>query len=199
MRPQRSPIKIVSLIAVLLIVGAAAFVLLRPSSDEDNNKKTKSSGSSALQAVTMSTDFFTYQKPSGWAKLSKQFLDDGGAASGVALPDTTTADALPHATFVIKMSDTTPKDDAELKNHSIDDIKKNAPNFKEVSSESIQLDGESGQKFVYTFGETDKTKQELYVAAHSGKTYFLLCSANETVFTEHQADCDSISSSFKFK
>lgn len=192
-------------VAILLVIVAGAavigfFVFRAPSSTpvstpgSQTEQDTQQDLVKATQPADIETEDFKYQKPTGWVTLSKSILEADGANSGVVRTPA------PTATFTVKVSSSTPSNFAELKDHALDDIKKNAQNFKLISSESTKVNAQASQKFIYTFDNVSyKFKQELSVAVYKQKTFFLLFSAKEADFDTGKAEYAQILASFKFK
>lgn len=199
MNHTKSLLKLVVVAFIVLAASVAAFLIFKPSPEppKDNAGTTETTFKS-LGAQDITTEDFVYQKPEGWAKLSKELLDSSAATSGIGLPSSSSASSLPMATFTVKLADSIPKNDKDLKDSILLELKK-LTNFELVSSTATKVDGKSGQRFIYKFGEKDMTKQELNAVVHNKKTFFLLFSSADKDFDSQGADFTSISSAFKFK
>jgi len=184
-------LKVIIFAAVILVGVGAGFFILRPSQKESAPSSNPNNPKVTEQGEIPAEDF-SYQKPKDWATLSKEALDPHDAVSGMSRI------AAPAASFTVKVSSSTPKSDDELKNSTLDDIKKNASNFELISSGATNIDNHAGQKFTYKYGSGNKTKQELSVIVYKQKTFFLLFTAAEADFDKQQADFDKILSDFKF-
>lgn len=139
---------------------------------------------------------YKYEVPSGWVELKKEALDQAGADSGIGRVSALAA------TFRTRLSTSTPKDETELKNSTLDDVKRNAPNFTLMSSVSTKVDNQSGQVFIYTFSDTasqQKFRHQLSAVPYKGKTFFLLASSIDSDFDKQTAEFKKILDSFKFK
>jgi len=202
------PKLLITIIIIILLLGGAAvgFFMLRQSQQQggqqgQQNGQQQGSSTTALQASTVDYDTFSYEKPEGWAKLSKERLADMAAVSGVALPaeDLT---KLPVASVTMRVSDSTPANDNDLKKSVTKEIEK-FPEFKQLEFADVQVGDKTGKKFVYTYANAEdkakKIKQQLSVVVNNGKTFFVLYSTEEPVFDQHKEKADSILSSFKFK
>ncbi len=190
-------------VAALLVAGWLAF---KPSpknattstsgTGQTTQATTAAKGADSAQTVTIETADFKYGKPAGWAEISPKILDSTGAASGIGRPTE------PVATFSVRVSSSVPKDSNDLKNNSLNDIKKNAPNFTLISSVSTTVSGQSGQKFVYSFTDStgnNKTTQQMSVIPYKQRTFFLLFSSGGADYDKQTGDFTTILNSFKFK
>ncbi|MBI2592212.1 hypothetical protein HYW36_01925 [Candidatus Saccharibacteria bacterium] len=156
--------------------------------------ETKATGQ-PLGTFVEKTDY-KYEVPSGWVEIKKEALDQAGADSGIGRV------AALAATFRIKISFSTPSNDNQLRNNTLDDIKKNAPNFALLSTTSTKVDGKSGYVFVYTFSDTSskqKFRHQLSAVPNKGKTFFLLSSSVDSDFDKQTSEFKKITDSFKFK
>ena len=204
-----SPRRIALVAIVALIVGLGGWWVFKPAAKPGSQTSGPTSGQTqpgqtqpgqtsqpaSTADLTLETDDFKYAEPVGWAKLSKDTLKASTASSGIGRV------AAPSATFTVKVSPLTPADQADLKNHALDDIKNNAPHFELLSSISAKIDGQAGQKFTYRFDSSGqyKVKQELSAAVYKQKTFFLLFSAAESDFDRQQGEFTTILASFHFK
>src|SRR5215203_4519469 len=98
--------------AVLLIVVAVVGFLAYRSSQNTANQQGQATDvtPAALQPADITDEAFSYSKPQGWAKLSKERLEASAAVSGIGLPSTDLT-KLPVATVTVQASDAAPKDD----------------------------------------------------------------------------------------
>jgi hypothetical protein len=187
-------------VAVLLVAGWLAF---KPSpktptttSTPDTSQNTPGTkGADPAKLVTIETADFKYAKPVGWAEISQKALDSTGAASGIGRPTE------PVATFSIKVSNATPKDNNDLKNSTLNELKK-FTNFQLVSNVDTKVDGQAGQKFTYNFSGSsgkNKTTQQMSVVPYKQKTFFLLFSSATADYDKQAGDFSAILSTFKFK
>jgi hypothetical protein len=196
---------IIVMVAVLLLALVGFVVYKRfakpsnssstPNSNTIDNQSqggSKSSGSSE-GSKTVSNDDFTFNAPTGWAFLAKASLDSTGATSGISRI------SAPGASFTIKVADAKPTSDNDLKNSTINELKK-APGFSLLSNANTQVSGKSGQKFVYTISgqSNSKLKQEMSVVVNKQKTFFLLFSAYEPDFDKLGSEYKQILDNFKF-
>lgn len=199
MHHTKLPLKLVIVSFIVLAASVAAFLIFRPSPTPPKESATSTETTfKSLEAQDITTEDFAYQKPKGWAKLSKELLDSSAATSGIGLPSSSDASSLPMATFTVKLASSTPRNDKELKDSTLIELKK-LTNFELVSSAATKVDGKSGQRFVYKFGDKDMTKQELNAIAHNQKTFFLLFSSADKDFDGKSADFTNILSTFTFK
>ena len=198
----RRKLKVVALLAIVILM-ALVFGWRWHGSPPKNQAQSqpqtsKTTGNPGQQptAAKPGTADFSYQKPAFWAEMSQKLLGASGAASGIAHPNA------PVATFTIKVSPSTPSNESELKNSSLNDIKKNAHNFALVSSVETTVDGQRGQKFTYSFTDLtgqNKLIQQMSVIPYKGKTFFLLFSSAAPDFDKQKAGFTDILSSFQFK
>ena len=187
-------------VAVLLVAGWLAF---KPSHKTPTTTSTPGAsqttsttkGADPAKLVTIETADFKYDKPVGWAEISSKTLDSTGAASGIGRPTE------PVATFSIKVSNATPKDNNDLKNSTLNELKK-FTNFQLVSAVDTKVNSQAGQKFTYNFsdaGGNNKTTQQMSVVPYKQKTFFLLFTSTAADYDKQAGDFASILSSFKFK
>ena len=199
---SRTQLKLLAIGVLVVIVLGVGFLVLRPSPDKTTSASDAKKGSSSpqtniegvarSQAAPVDTGDFKYQKPAGWGKLTQEVLDKSGAVSGIGQPPNLAA------TLTIKVSDSTPVNNADLKESSLNELKK-LSDFKLLSFSETKVDGKYGQKFIYQYGANDsKVKQELFVVPNKGKTFFLLFSSADSNFNKHASDFDNILSSFTF-
>src|SRR3990167_4660482 len=156
-----------------------------------NNQATNS----ALGTFVERTDY-KYEVPSGWFEMKKETLEQAGADSGIGRVSALAA------TFRIKVASSTPKNDNELKNNTLDDVKRNAPNFVLVSTNSTKVDNKAGYVFVYAFTDTSsqqKFRHQLSAVPYKGKTFFLLASSIDSDFDKQTTEFKKILDSFRFK
>lgn len=199
--PKLKPKTLIVIIILLLAVMGSGLLTLKFTHKSKPSTSTaakngqgqatpKALQQSGVEAV-VETNNFKYQRLKDWVLFSNEFLNSRGAISGIGRPDT------PVATFLINVSSTVPSN-TELKNAALDAPKKLA-NFQLLSSKDTKVDGQSGQQFIYTFGDKDKTKQEMNVIIYKQKTYFLLFSSTEAEFDKSSPDFAKILASFTFK
>ncbi|MBI3624230.1 hypothetical protein HY218_01210 [Candidatus Saccharibacteria bacterium] len=105
-----------------------------------------SSSSQTTQSAYVETADFKYPLPSGWTRLAQDVLNDDGAVSGVGQISTNSA------LFLVKISDATPANITDLKNSILTELK-NLTNFELISSGVTSVNSQSGQQFVYRFGD----------------------------------------------
>lgn len=184
-------------LTTLVVIGLViALVIFWPSKvTAPTGQGSNQTPASVAVSSDVATNDFHYTKPAGWATLAKTNLDAEGAASGIARIS-------PPVKFTVKISNSTPSSTNELINSTLDDIKKNAPNFKLLASASTKVDGQSGQVFTYTFTDPDgKTiiREQLSVAPYKGSTFFLLFYTTDSDFDKQATDFGGILASFKFK
>src|SRR3989344_2953422 len=127
---------VVILAAVVLVAGG--WLVFKP--DQKNTTvsptgvsptsqpATASNTSSSSTTALIETDDFKYEIPAGWLQIKKSVLDQTGATSGIGRV------SFAASTFRTKVSSSTPKDNNELQNNTLDDIKRNAPHFALISS-----------------------------------------------------------------
>lgn len=186
--------QLTTLVVIGLVIALVIFwpsKVTAPTGQGSNQTPPASVGKS----LDVATSDFHYTKPAGWATLAKADLDAQTAASGIFHTS-------PAASFTIKVSGSTPASATELKNSTLDDIKKNAPNFTLLTSTSTKVDGQSGQVFGYTFTDKagqNKLRQQLSAIPYKGKTYFLLFSSLDSDYDKQATDFGGILASFKFK
>ncbi len=138
---------------------------------------------------------FKYVQPANWVQMSQKVLDVSGASSGIARP------TAPAATFSIKVSAAIPKDNDDLKNSTLNELKKFS-HFALITSADTKVDGKNGQKFIYSFSDTsgqNKVIQYMSVVVNKNKTFFLLFSSAAGDYDKQAGDFASILSSFHFK
>lgn len=185
----------VVLVAIILVV---MFFVSKPANDKPkSNDQPAKKTETALQtstAATLSTDYFTYDKPTEWAILAKERLDSVGAITGTGRPPGLSA------TFTVRVSEALPKNDNDLRDSTLAELKK-LPGFTSLASTKTTIDGKSGYKFSYisTPAKNEKVKQDLVVVANAGKTFFLLFSSPSEDFDKYAAEFTAILNSFKFK
>lgn len=194
---------VVTLTAAVLVAGGG-WLVFKPEHKATPPTQTSSPVSTAGQSTTSSTSGlavvetadFKYEIPIGWIQMQKEVLDQLGATSGIARVSTASA------VFKTAISSVTPKDDTELKNNALNDIKKNAPHFVLISSAATKVDSKPGQVFIYSFTDSEgknKVRQQLSAIPYKGKTFFLLASSLDTDFSKQTTDFSNILASFKFK
>lgn len=143
---------------------------------------------------TIDAGVFTYSKPAGWATITKTVLDTSGAVTGIGRTST------PTTTLLIKVSDSVPKNNDELVN-SVLSAHKLLQNFQLISSVTTKVNGQSGQKFTYSYAQSTDTKltQQMNVVVYKQKTYIILFSSLTPDYNQQTADFAKILDSFKFK
>lgn len=178
------------LIVVVLVAASTSFLIV----NLKNTKPDKGQVSTSVikESANIETQDFSYKRPSGWAELSQEVLNSSNASSGIGRTPA------PSATFTVRSSAATPSDATDLKNSTINELK-NLSNFELINSVDKQVDGKSGQKFTYRYGNADKLKQELYVVVYKQKTFFLLFTSANADFDKQTGDFDKILADFKFK
>ena len=211
MRFWKTKSRLVTALAIVAVVGTGWLVLKPdPKDNTASNQTTNPVGAPAGQPASggvsvtkdaagtafIETADFKYQIPASWVQMKKEVLDQIGATSGIGSVSNLTA------IFKTSVSSSTPKDDNQLKNNTLDDIKKNAPNFALLSSLSTKVDGQSGYKFIYSFTDKDgqnKLRQQLSAVPYKAKTFFLLASSSDGDFDKQKGEFDKILNSFRFK
>lgn len=141
------------------------------------------------------TKEFKYQKPDGWTLMSQKALDAAEASSGIGRPIS------PAGTFIIKVSDSSFKDTNELKNATLEGLKK-LTYFQLALSEEIKVDAQSGHKFIYSFSDrsgANKLTQQMSAVINKDKVYLLLFSSTTADYDKQTGDFNKILVSFKFK
>lgn len=199
----------ISKVAVVLVVAglaAAGWFVFKPDA-KPTTTTTNPATSQAVQAtsdergadpkkaVFIEVDDFRYEKPAGWAEISPQILKSNGSASGIGRPTE------PVATFSIRVTDSIPKDNTDLRNSTLNELKK-FTNFLLSSNTDTKVDSKSGQRFVYNFTDSEgknKTAQQMSVIVHNNKTFFLLFSSADADYNKQTGEFQKILDSFKFK
>ncbi|GEM_PF-1298778 len=152
-------------------------------------------GADPAKLVTIEVTEFKYDKPAGWAQMAQKVLDSSGAASGIARP------AAPTATFTIKVNSAVPKDNNDLRDSTLTELRKFS-HFSLISSADTKVDSKSGQKFVYSFSDINdenKVTQNISVVVNKQKTFFLLFSSAAADYDKQTGDFAAILGSFHFK
>src|SRR3989338_2741647 len=189
-------------LAVVATLAVGGWLAFNPnSSSTQATEPVNISGGQSVSQDASGTAFietadFKYEIPAGCKQRKRKVLEQSGASSGFGRV------ASSSATFATRVSSSTPKNDDELKNNSLDDIKKNAPNFALLSSLSTKVDGRSGYKFTYSFTDKDgqnKLRQQMNVIPYKGKTFFLLFSSAAADYDKQTTEFNKILVSFKFK
>lgn len=201
MRFSKNRSRVVALVAVAVLL-VASWLVFKPSPKTSTPTGGQTSGqaqtttpSSASSQTYVETADFKYSKPVGWAKISQKTLDFTGAASGIGRPTE------PVASFNIKISNAIPKDNNDLKNSTLSELKK-FTNFQLTSTVDTKVDGQAGQKFTYNFSDSsgkNKTTQQMSVVSYKQKTFFLLFSSAAADYDKQAGDFNNILASFKFK
>lgn len=197
---NKSRLVVAVAVAMLLTAGWLAFkpspkAPATTSAPGTSQTTTTTKGADPTKTVSIETADFKYSKPPGWAKLSQKTLDSTGAASGIGRPTD------PVASFSVKVSGAIPKDNNDLKNSTLNELKK-FTNFQLVSDVDTKVDGQAGQKFTYSFSDSSnnsKTTQQMNVVPYKGKTFFLLFSSAATDYDKQASGFAGILSSFHFK
>ena len=159
--------------------------------------QTTNPGGTTNTQKYIETSDFKYIVPEGWVELDKNALDRAAASSGIGR-----LSSYP-ATFRTQI-DVLLSNDTDLKTQPLNIIKKNAPNFKQISVNSTTVDKKAGQQFVYTFTDNDgknKVRQQLSAVPvkDKDKTFLLLFSSPDDSFDKQSNDFKTILDSFKFK
>lgn len=201
MRFWKNKPRVVAVIAVAFLL-TAGWLAFKPSAKPTTTSKPVTSqaasatkGANPAKLVTIETADFKYAKPVGWAEISPKILDSIGAASGIGRP------TAPVATFSVKVSNAVPKDNNDLKNTTLGELKK-FTNFQLVSDVDTKVEGQTGQKFTYNFSDltgNNKTTQQMSVIPYKQKTFFLLFSSAAADYDKQTSDFAGILSSFHFK
>lgn len=193
------------LIILALVAGGGLYIYKNRSKPAQTNTGGQQQGPQDFDSITKSleeasieTADFKYTKPKRWATLSKTLLESQGAASGIGLPAVTDLGTVSTGTFSVKVSNSVPANDNELRSATLRELQK-LNNFKQISVVSTKVNDKPGVKFTYTIGGSDKARQEMHVVAHNGKTFFLLFASADTIFDQHAADFSTILNSFVFK
>lgn len=187
----------------MVIAGAVTAILLfKPSPKTEPSKTTTQHQPNPQlnQEQDITVEDLTYQKPKGWAKLSKAVLESSAANSGIALPATSSSGTTgpPIASFTVRVVPSIPKDNNDLKNSTLEVLKK-LSKFELVSNTDTKVAGKTGQKFAYTYEDKTKMEQELTVVVYNKKTYFILAYADATKFNAQSAEFAKIVGSITFK
>ena len=200
MRFSKNRARVVAAVAVVMLL-TAGWLAVKPShkapaiSTPGASQTTSATkGADPAKLVTIETADFKYGKPVGWAEISSKTLDSTGAASGIGRPTE------PVATFSIKVSNAVPRDNNDLKNSTLNELKK-FTNFQLMSTVDTKVDGQAGQKFTYNFSDSsgkNKTTQQMSVVPYKQKTFFLLFSSAAGDYDKQTDDFASILASFKF-
>src|SRR3990167_3478735 len=213
MRLRKNNSRVVAAVAVTVLLAAGWFVFIKPDqknstpttqTNQPTNAQTGQSNQPAAdsQATNLPTGTFVekadykYEVPSGWIEMKKETLEQAGADSGIGRVSALAA------TFRIKVASSTPKNDNELKNNTLDDVKRNAPNFVLVSTNSTKVDNKAGYVFVYAFTDTSsqqKFRHQLSAVPNKGKTFFLLASSVDSDLDKQTEEFKKIIDSFHFK
>lgn len=187
----------------ILIIAFGGWLVFKPSNNKgpaqtstQTQTVSTTAGSAAIptQAYIETADF-KYLKPSGWVEISQNSLDSSGATSGIARPSS------PTASFTIKVNQAVPKDDNDLKNSTLTELK-NFLHFNLISTSSVSVNGKHGQQFVYSYSDTsyqNKITQNINVVVNRQKTFFLLFSSSAGDYDRQTSDFSAILSSFSFK
>ncbi len=202
-RKNRSKVVAAAVVVLLAAGGWLAFkpsqktatTTSTPATSQTTQPASTTKGADPTKTVLIETADFKYAKPTGWAELSPKILDSTGAASGIGRPTE------PVATFSIKVSNAVPKDNNDLKNSTLSELKK-FTNFQLVADVDAKVDGQAGQKFTYNFSDSsgkNKTTQQMSVVPYKQKTFFLLFSSAATDYSKQTNDFANILSSFHFK
>jgi hypothetical protein len=178
--------------AVILVALIAGIFIFKASSDKGTQPDQGQTTTAAVKPAGIGTADFTYQKPAGWAQLAQEVLDANHATSGIGRSPESSA------TFTIRTASSVPTSDADLKDSTLNELRK-LSQFELLNSGPTQVDGKAGQKFTYQFEAADKIKQEMSVIVYKQKTFFLLFSSADTDFDKQAADFAGILSGFKFK
>ena len=189
-----------AVVAALVVGGWLAFkpeakTTNTPVTGQTTPATTSTKGADPSKAVLIEADGFKYEKPAGWAEIAPKILEANGSASGIGRP------IEPVATFGVKISNTTPKDANDLRNGTLNELKK-FTNFQLTSNVNTKVDNQSGQKFIYSFSDGEgknKTTQQMSVIPYKGKTFFLLFSSAAADYDKQAAEFNKILVSFKFK
>lgn len=197
--------KLAAVLAIAILAGAG-WLMFKPSpktatppapaASQTGQATTTTNKADPAKSAAIETVDFIYQKPVDWLQIKGSALDQAGATSGIGRASS------PVATFKTSDSSSTPKDDNDLKNSTLNDIKKNAPNFELLSSVSTKVDNHAGQKFTYSFTDKDgknKVRQQLSAVPYKGKTFFFLAASVDTDFDKLTGDFASILASVQFK
>mgnify|MGYP001570262267 CR=1 FL=1 len=204
MRFRRSRSKLATVLVIAVLTGAGWMVFKpssktatapTPASSQTTQPTSTTKGADPAKLVTIGTADFKYSKPVGWAEISPKTLDSTGAASGIGRPTE------PVATFSVKVSNAVPKDNNDLKNSTLNELKK-FTNFQLVSDVDTKVDGQAGRKFTYNFSDSsgnNKTTQQMSVVPYKQKTFFLLFSSTAADYDKQTGDFSAILSGFKFK
>ncbi len=199
---NRSRVVAATAVVVLLTAGWLAFkpshkaptTTSTPVTSQTTRATPATKGADPAKLVTIEAADFKYAKPVGWAKISQKTLDSIGAASGIGRPTD------PVASFSINESDSIPKNNDELKN-SVLSAPKHLQNFELISSETLKIDGQGGQKFTYTFTDStgNKITQQTSVVVYKQKAFILLFSSAAANYDKQTGDFANILASFHFK
>ena len=201
----KSRSRVVAAAAIVVLLAVGSWLVFKPKHQsltpqnpqpvgvQAGQTTTGQRGADPTKLVTIETADFSYAKPAGWAEISPKALN--GANSGIGRP------TVPVATFTIKVSSVVPKDDAEVKD-SVLSAPKYLPNFGLISSESTKVNGQPGQKFIYSYTDSkgsNKITSNMSVVVYKQRSFFLLFSSGADDYDKQVGDFDKILASFKFK
>lgn len=196
--------RLVTLLVVVALLAGGWLAFGRekvnsPQSVDQPSSQTQVDSSSQPGAISnlpyVETKEFKYQKPDGWTLMTQKALDAAEAASGIGRPIS------PAGTFIIKLSDSTFKNSNELKDATLEGLKK-LTYFSLASSEETKIDGRSGYKFIYSFSDrngANKLTQQMYAVINKDKVFLLLFSSTAADYDKQTAEFNKILVSFKFK
>lgn len=179
------------IVAVVFLMAIVAFFTFGTSKKNTTQGKTNPQ---VAQAVYIETTDFKYQKPTGWEKLSTEFLNKEGSVSGIATAPTATV----RFTIAMQPVSSSPANDAELKDSTLNTLKK-LQNFELIGSGDTKVDGKSGQTYTYRYGDKIKTKQELTTVAYKDNVFLIKFTSTDSDFDNQKTDFSKILTSFKFK
>lgn len=203
LRKKGSKVVAALVVAGLLAAGWFAFkpepkpttTATKPTTSQTTDTTTTERGADPAKLVAIETADFKYEKQAGWAEISPILLESTGAASGIGRPTE------PVATFSIKVSSSVPKDNNDLKNSTLNELKK-FTNFQLTTDTNIKVDNQSGQRFVYNYTDSEgqnKSTQQMDVVVYKQKTFFLLFSSSADDYSKQTKDFDQILKGFQFK
>jgi len=146
------------------------------------------------QTPTITTNDVSYIAPTNWAQLTKTELSKEGAASGIGRL------SAPPAKFTMAIEPTlsSPKTAASLRTQTLLGLQ-HLTSYTFVSEKTTPVGGETAEQFIYTFGNSDKTEQQLFVILHEGRAFSLLFTANQKDFGSQVTDFQKIIHSFRFQ
>lgn len=205
MRSRKKGTIAVTIVAAAALLVAGVWLAFKPEPKNTTQPPSQKTGqvqvgSSSQPDATSNLPYvetadFKYQKPDGWALMSQKALDASEASSGIGRPIS------PAGTFIVKATDSTFKDTNELKNATLEGLKKFAY-FQLLSSAETKVDGKSGYKFIYSFSDKNgenKLTQQMSVTINKDRVFLLLFSSTTDDYDKQTGEFNKILDSFQFK